>query len=265
MPPTKLARREFLKASAFGAAALAAGVASADTSDFSFLVMNDLHWLDENCTAYHRAAFSRLREDHDYAFVLVAGDLATDGRTHELQGIADALEYLGAPNYPVMGNHDYATEKATWVEVFGPRRLNYRFDYHGWTFLGLDSTEQAKYQEMSVQPDTIQWLRAALTRIPASRPIVTFTHFPLGDGVAMRPGNADEVLALFEGHNLRHIFSGHFHGITEREIRDATTSTCACLAHSRGNHDGTSAKGCFLASVKSGELSYEFVEYKHGV
>ncbi|HJN17612.1 MAG TPA: metallophosphoesterase, partial [Armatimonadota bacterium] len=165
MPTSKLTRRTFLRQSALGAAAMTAGVAAADTSDFSFLVINDTHWLDENCSDYLTGAFSYLRAAHDYRFVLVVGDLATGGAVKELRGMADALVQLGAPAYPVMGNHDYAAEKATWVEVFGPRRLNYRFDYHGWTFLGLDSTEEAKYQEMSVQPETIDWLRTALTRI----------------------------------------------------------------------------------------------------
>jgi hypothetical protein len=76
--------------------------------------------------------------------------------------------------------------------------------------------------------------------------------------------NADPVLGLFAEHNLKHIFSGHFHGLTERTAGEFGLTTDRCLSLSRGNHDGSKEKGLFRCSVRGEDLAYEFVEFTYG-
>jgi 3',5'-cyclic AMP phosphodiesterase CpdA len=261
----RLSRREFLRRSGLAAAALGlgAGASSAqDPPEFSFLAMNDNHYLDERCAAYFRGAFAWIEDHAQYDFVLDCGDLATAGKVEELQGMKAVLALLGKPVYPVMGNHDASPGNQSWLTVFGPDRVNYRFDHEGWTFLGFDTTDDGKASDVAVGQATIDWLKQTLPQIPADRPLVGFTHFPFGALVPMRLTNADEVLALFDGHNLKHIFSGHYHGLSERKHGDVVLTTCRCLSFSRDNHDGSPQKGFYQCHVKGEELTYEFVEYK---
>jgi len=261
----RLSRRAFLKRSGLALAALGLGAEAGraqEQAEFSFIAMNDLHYLDEKCAEYFRGAFGWIKANAQYDFALVCGDLATAGKVEELQGAKDALAPLGKPAYPVMGNHDASAGNQSWLQAFGPDRVNYRFDHQGWTFLGLDTTDDGKSSGVAVGQATIDWIRQTLPDIPAERPLVAFTHFPFGELVPLRLTNADEVLALFDGHNLKHVFSGHFHGLSERKHGNTVLTTCRCLSFSRGNHDGSPEKGFYQCHVKGDELAYEFVEYK---
>ena len=259
-----LSRRRFLRTTALGTAALAGGAGSvlAAKRDFSFIVINDSHYKDERCAEYFESAFSWVRENAEYDFVLMCGDLATDGKLEELQGMKGALELLGKPAYPIPGNHDYADEFEPWTAVFGRNRLNYTFTHRGWTFMGIDATQETKSSGVAVKQSTVDWITAKLRKIPKKRPIVGFCHFPFGKLVPLRLRNADGVLGLFSEHNLVHIYSGHFHGYTRREHGSTILTTDKCFAFSRGNHDGTKQKGFFQAHVRDGVLSQEFVEVK---
>lgn len=77
---------------------------------------------------------------------------------------------------------------------------------------------------------------------------MVLTHFPLGAGVRYRPLNAEAVLECFLDFNLRGAFSGHYHAQTAVAYRGIEVVTNACCARVRENHDGTKAKGYFVAN-----------------
>lgn len=268
MTGTRFDRRQFLKRS--GLALLGAGIVAGSGStqvpadaDFSFIVMNDTHYKDEKCAAYFEGAFGWMKENLAFDFALIAGDLTTAAAPEELRAMKELTQLLGKPTLSVMGNHDCPQSQENWISVFGPDSVNFRFDHQGWSVLGLDSCNGAKSSDVSVPPATVDWLRAALADIPQERPLIAFTHFPFGEGVTYRLVNADAVLGLFTGHNLKHIFSGHFHGLTERKMGDIGLTTNRCLSVSRGNHDGSQEKGLFHCSARGEQLSYEFVEFRY--
>jgi len=236
------------------------------TDEFRFIVINDPHYENEQCGAYLTAAFEQMKRGPEFDFMLTCGDLATAGRAEELAGYKTATQVLGRPSYVVMGNHDWLTDsdRGPWIETFGEQTINYRFDHKGWTFLALDSTMGTEWERVRMQPEAMAWLEAALADIPRTRPLVCFTHTPMGEGVELRLVDAETVLARFSGHNLRHFFCGHFHGNTERKIGATTFTTCACLSHSRGNHDDTTKKGYLLCTAQDGEIACEFVPFVPG-
>jgi hypothetical protein len=108
----------------------------------------------------------------------------------------------------------------------------------------------------------LKFLDTTLPKLDKKRPLIVFTHFPLGDGVRMRPTNADEVLKRFTEYNLRAVYSGHFHSFTEKKAGETVLTTNKCCAISRNNHDGTKEKGYFLVQAKGGKLERTFVEMK---
>jgi 3',5'-cyclic AMP phosphodiesterase CpdA len=262
-----LSRRQMLHASA--GSLLAAGSwpgwtrAAEPAGAFRFIAVNDTHYLDKKCGPWFERVTKSVKAHEKVAFFLAVGDLANDGTRDQLAAARDVLKGCGLPFYAAIGNHDYRAQddRKAYEELF-PDRLNYRFEHDGWQFVGLDSTDGVKYDKTAVGKDALTWLDAEVPRLDANKPTVLFTHFPLGAGVRYRVTNADAVLDRFKGVNLRAVLNGHFHGFTEKTVRDAVVTTNRCCAFARGNHDGTKEKGYFLFTTKDGKFTREFVEVK---
>jgi 3',5'-cyclic AMP phosphodiesterase CpdA len=273
----KPTRRELMGMSA--GALLAAGVwpgalradGEAEAGDFHFLVLNDAHWVDRDDGGWFDGLARQIRgHEEKPELVLLAGDLADDGQPDQVGAMRDFCKELRVPVYVVPGNHDYrgrgdrmAVDRKAYDQLF-PNRLNYRFDHRGWQFVALDSTEGALYKETLVQPDTLNWLNQAVPNLDKKRPLIVFTHFPLGPGVRYRPGNADNVLNQFRQHNLKAVFCGHVHAETERKVGAVVLTTNRCCSHAIPNHDGSKQKGYYLCRAKDGEVTRTFVGYPQG-
>ncbi len=268
IPPARLTRRQLLRQSAGAllAAGLWPGAWQAEDSDqrddFHFAVLNDTHYLDQKSGPWLEGVVKQLRgQAEKMAFCLVAGDLAQDGRANQLGPFRDIFRGLGVPFHVAIGNHDYQTQtdRQAYEDLF-PRQLNYHFEHGNWQFIGLDSSDGVRYQKTAIQAETLQWLDRMLPRLERKKPLVVFTHFPLGPLTPMRPGNAEEVLERFRNHNLQAVFCGHFHGFTERKFGQAVLTTNRCCAISRNNHDGTREKGYFVCQARAGRIQRRFVE-----
>ena len=256
-----LTRRELLRRSP--SALLAAGLwpgslaaGDKDTGTFSFLVVNDLHSLDKKCHPwFEKVAKQMAGHAEKPEFLAIAGDLADDGTAEQIGAVKDIFAGLKLPVYVVPGNHDYTKEETrkAYDDLY-PDRSNYTFDHAGWQFVALDTTEGTKYQNTSIAADTLKWLDDNLPKLDKKKPLVVVTHFPLGEGVRMRPKNADDVLKRLVEFNLRAVYSGHYHAFTEKKAGDAVLTTNRCCAFSKGNHDGTKEKGYFLVTAKDGKL-----------
>ena len=227
---------------------------------FRFVAVNDLHYIDEECGKWLRGVVAKVQAEKP-DFCLIAGDLTEHGKEEHLKGVREILNALGVPYHVVIGNHDYTThtDRAPYESIF-PGQLNYSFEHKGWQFVGLDTSEGTRYQETRVQPATLRWVDEHLRKLDRKAPTVIFTHFPFGPGVQYRPLNADDLLEKFLGFNLRAVFSGHFHGFTERPLRDAILTTNRCCALKRGNHDKTTEKGFFVCDADGQHVLRSFVQ-----
>jgi 3',5'-cyclic AMP phosphodiesterase CpdA len=262
-------RRELLRLSA--GTLLAAGLwpgtlAAGDpqTDDFHFLVVNDTHWRDAFGSDWFLGLAKQLKGHAEKpAFVLLAGDLSDDGTQDQLGAMRDFCKWVDLPVWVVPGNHDYLepTDRRPYEQHF-PDRINYRFDHRGWQFVALDSTEGKQFHATSIQAPTLKWLDDTLPKLDKKRPTIVFTHFPLGPGVKMCPGNADDVLKRFKEHNLRAVFCGHYHADTETRVGEVVLTTNRCCSFAVANHSPAGkAKGYFLCRAKAGQVKHTFVEY----
>ncbi len=268
MEARKWSRRSVLGAGAGGVLACAgARDAAAEAADFSFAVINDVHYLNDECAPWIQGVFRQIGGHAEKPeFCLLVGDLTENGTDAQNAGIGRVIrETAGVPVYSVPGNHDYVTaaSRAPYDKSF-PDRVNYRFTHRGWHFIGLDSTDGQKYQQVAMPPSSLAFLEKELAAVPVGEPMVLFTHFPLGENVRHTLTNAPDVLARTRRHSLRAVFGGHFHSLTERKNGETPVLTNRCCSHSKGNHDGTPEKGYFLCSVKNGALAYRFVAAKLG-
>ena len=263
--PAKLTRRTLLKASAGTLLATAAwprGLRADDAppKPLRLAVLNDLHIFDDKCPAYFEPLITKLNAA-DLDLVLIAGDLTQDSTAAQFDLFKKIFAQLKPPYRVVPGNHDMIKGHQAWDEAF-PDSNNYTFTLGGIQFLALDTCQKSDYQNITVPASTLDYAQAALTKLDPKAPLVVFTHFPLGENVTYRPTNAQALLDLFKHHNLRAVFSGHFHGFTERTAGDVVLTTNRCCSLHTANHDGTKEKGYFLVIAEGAKLSRSFIEYQ---
>ena len=266
--PRTFTRRDALRLSAGSLLALglwpgalrAAG--AKDSEDFTFIAVNDVHFQSARCGPWLERVMRQIKAAGPRpAFCLMSGDWCEHGTAAEMGAARDAFQELGVPVYGVIGNHDYgAGDSRTDYDALFPNTINYAFEAGGWQWLGLDTSEGHKARGTTIQPHTFAWLDAQLPKLDRKRPTVIFTHFPLGPLTPGRPANADALLERLIGCNLQAVFSGHFHGFTERILGAVTLTTDRCCSISRTNHDGTPEKGYFLCQAKAGRIERTFVE-----
>jgi 3',5'-cyclic AMP phosphodiesterase CpdA len=267
LAPIPISRRQMLRLSAGSLLSLGlwpGAVPAAETDNagnFRFLVVNDIHYLNERCGRFLERVSAKIKAGPKPEFCLLAGDVSDNGKSDELTPVKEFFQQLGLPLFTVPGNHDYLGQRdRTEYDKAFPERTNYHFEQAGWRFVGLDSTEGLKASGTRIQPATLQWLDETLPKLDKKAPLVVFTHFPMGEKVANRPLNAEAVLERLRKHNLRAVFGGHYHALTERQSGPTTLVTNRCCSISRGNHDGSKEKGYFLCETLDGTVAHSFVE-----
>lgn len=236
--------------------------AAAAPEKFTFIAVNDLHSFDAECAPFFRDVVAQMRASApDADFCLLAGDLADGGMSAQYDVVLAAFRDLGKPLHSVPGNHDFVTDNdRSGYDAAFPGKLNYAFEHKGWQFIALDSTQGTTYEQTNVSAETLAWLDAKIPTLDPARPVVVFTHFPLGKGVTYRPVNADSVLARLRKLNLRAVFSGHWHGQNEQRVDQADVLVNRCCARIRGNRDGSPLKGWWVCEASpDGTITHKFV------
>ena len=259
--PYSVTRREAIR---IGGAALflVPWKAAGDDQAIEFIAVNDTHYIDDECRAFQANVIRRMRADAPKAaFVCHAGDVSDRGTADALKAMRELYSEAGLPFHPVPGNHDFviSTDRSGYDAVF-PGKLNYTFTQAGWQFIAIDSTQGTAYDVTMVSGKTLAWLDEQARTLDPKLPTFVFTHFPLGNGVDMRPLNAEAVIERLVKLNLKWVHSGHWHGESENPIGNAKLTTSRCCARLRTNRDGSSLKGWHVYRASGdGLLSRRFV------
>jgi 3',5'-cyclic AMP phosphodiesterase CpdA len=220
--------------------------------------MTDLHLQGEGraLEGFRVAAqeINRLQPD----FVIAGGDLIMDAmgvpfeRADSLYTLfLKSMQLIKAPVHYVLGNHEVfgiagisgvspdhpAYGEKLFLKRFNLPRTYRRFRYSNWHFFLLDGVgydPQGGQRGYRGYVDSLQmkWIRAQLEEIPTQDPVVIALHIPFytvfrqlkenslaGNRPADVINNANEVLALFRGHNLKLVLAGHLHWTEEIKVR----------------------------------------------
>lgn len=234
----------------------------AATDGFWFLVVNDLHYVDEAGLPWLESAFRQMRAHPERPqFCLLLGDLVETASERAFTAVRHLTDHLGMPVHVTAGNHDWTTNTdRRFFDTFFPEARNHWFEHQGWQFVVLDSSAGTVYENVAVPDASLAWLDRTRAQLKADRPTVLCTHFPLGPEVRYRSTNADQVLERFKGLDLRAVFSGHYHGLTERHLGNVVLTTDRCCSTTRKNHDGSADKGYFLChAAPDGKIVHHFV------
>ena len=292
-------RRDFL--TLLGATGLAAAAPrslfAATPEPFTFLFVTDAHIQPElNAATGTSMAFKRART-FKADFAIQGGDHVFDAlgvpkqRALGLFDLYDKTEQdLGLKVYHTVGNHDVlgiypASGIAPTDPQYGKKLYEdrfgkpfYSFDHNGHHFIVLDSigiTDDHAY-EGRIDAEQLKWLGTDLAALPKATPIIVSVHIPLVSAFAsyvpalMAPpkhqsltvANANEVLALFEGHNVIGVLQGHTHINENVEFKGVNyvTSGAICGNWWKGTRMGT-PEGFTVVSVANGRMTTRYETY----
>ena len=264
---------------------------------FTFLFVTDAHLQPElNGVIGTDMAFKKgrtIKAD----FAINGGDHVFDSlavpkqRALKLFDLYDKTEQdLGLKLYHTIGNHDvcgiYPASgvpeddplygKKLFEQRFG--KTYYSFDHKGHHFIVLDSigiTNDRAY-EGRIDDAQLHWLAADLAALPAGTPVIVAVHIPLVTAyLAYMPempvppphhslsvANANQVLDLFDGHNVLGVLQGHTH-VNETVIWKGVpyiTSGAICGNWWKGAHLGT-PEGFTVVTVANGKLTTRYETY----
>lgn len=296
----KTTRREFL--ALLGTAGAAAAVPSSllaapATESFTFLFITDTHLQPELDAAHGtQMAFQKAR-GIKADFAIQGGDHVFDSLAVPKQRALSLFDLygkteqdLGMKVHHTLGNHDVVgiypqsgvppTDPQYGKKLFEERfgKTYYSFDHKGHHFLVLDSigiTSDRTY-EGRIDPEQMQWISRDLEGLPKGTPVIVSVHIPLVSAFSsyvpvptkpeahhgMTVANANEVLPLFEGHNVLGVLQGHTH-INERvEWHGIPYITSGAVSGNwwRGIRMGT-PEGFTVVEVNSGKLTTRYETY----
>jgi Icc protein len=192
--------------------------------------------------------------------------------------------------FSTLGNHDLVAvipedgsapsvdPRESFKRRLGLERTYYALDALGYHFLVLDSIVKSTGQNPysgAIDPEQLQWLKADLSRVPRSQPIVVVTHIPLltnfyaatQGATEAAPGhmvivNNVEVLRTFAKHNLILVLQGHLHVNEWIRWRNTTfiTGGAVCGAWWRGSRLGTE-EGFGVVTLDGDRVSWDYIDY----
>jgi 3',5'-cyclic AMP phosphodiesterase CpdA len=232
-----------------------------DDGVLKFATMGDLHMLDSRSAGIVGRAVNQINNDKAIDFTVVLGDLTTHGTLPEANLALQSLGRLKKPYYCIPGERDNNPTGGNNYEFYQRafKKTQWRESSAGWVLIGLDTCD-GTLEEPAVTQASLDWLKDQLNHTEKKKPIALFTHHPLSPGTQRgRASNADDVLALFTGHNLKLVASGHYHGNQEEErdgILFVTTAPCSATVD---NDDGTTQKGFRVFTMEGETIQHEFI------
>jgi 3',5'-cyclic-AMP phosphodiesterase len=215
---------------------------------FTFAYISDTHmYVRSKNQRFVKGAVKAVEDvnalDPQPDFVLFGGDLAQLGRPEELEQGKEVLSMLKAPVKMMVGEHDWFYDLGDkWQELFGAP--NYSFDWKGvhvivlmsvhekdfWTprkltpaermqiVAGLDNPIQSRFEVGDEERD---WLKNDLAKVPATTPLLIFSHSPLYQYYRnwnFWTEDAEQVQALLRSYPNVTVIHGHTHQVLFNQI-----------------------------------------------
>jgi len=243
---------------------------------FPFAVLNDLHYMDELDRPWLEGMVRQVNAIDGLELVLVLGDLAELGTREELLAARDILTQLRVPYYTVPGNHDGPPGRptglgpaglTTYNELF-PNRRNYTFTHKNWQFLALDTTDGSAYRHLPLTAETRAYAAHAAATLDPQLPTILFTHFPLNPSIKYALSDGYDLLDILSPLNLRIVFSGHYHALTETPAPLLANRphlmllTNRCASRTRELEDTANQRGYFRCMANAdGSVEYAFTQF----
>ena len=230
-------------------------VASAESSNYRFVLLSDTHVGSSTGEEDLRAAVRDINQLTNIAFVVLSGDVTEYGSREFLQLAKQILSGLKVPLHIIPGNHDMKWSESggtDFARLFGAERSN--FEHGGYRFIGLHEGPLMKMGDGFWSPQDVRWLKETLAAMKnPAQPLIFVTHYPLDDGIA----NWFEVLDELKRHNTQFVLCGHGHA-NRRFFFEGIPAVMG-----RSNLRATRMMGGFnVVEIRDGQMV--FTEHLHG-
>ena len=197
-----------------------------------FLVLSDLHLVDEKETSHGLDTYRRLEagieainsRHADADFCVLAGDLTDrgfDGAVEPFNRLKTLVDRLAIPCHITIGNHD---NRDTYLSIFGEGEraesgyIDKVVDAKGYRVILLDSVVSGDAEHTHgghLADSQLGWLKARLDEAKGQPVVVVLHHHanPLHTSVdRIRLENSAEFVDVLKGHgDVRQVIAGHVH------------------------------------------------------
>jgi len=182
--------------------------------------MSDLHFaargavLGHNPRARLASAIDHINTHYpDSELCIISGDMVNRGTEEDYAAVAQALNDLTIPCWPMVGNHD---DRALFKAVFAlPKNcmadfVQYSVSTSEGEFICLD-TLKAGSDEGEFCNERLRWLAERLNALGDTPAYIFMHHPPMKLGLPNLVDN-EALLALMSAHSsIKHLFIGHVH------------------------------------------------------
>jgi 3',5'-cyclic AMP phosphodiesterase CpdA len=244
-----------LTAQAIGVNLGLVGVAAAQgakVTPFRFAIISDPHLYSPKDHVFDKQLEDAVAQVNGLAnppdFVLITGDVAHQGEVDQMEKGKRILSRLKAPIRSIPGEHDwYLDMGAAWRANFGDD--TWSFDHKGvhfigmnsiivpdfWTAAGLTPAQRRDWFMPLNSPvpgvwgcgaKAREWLAKDVAGLPASTPVVIFTHSPLWDYYPrwnFQVSDHKEIRQILAKFNAVTAFHGHVHHTVYNKIGNLTS------------------------------------------
>ena len=263
---------------------------------FSFIFMTDIHVQPEKqaMEGFQKAIekANELKPD----FVITGGDLIMDAlaqteeRADSLYDIYTRLvNNFTMPVYNTMGNHEmFGIIERAGIDPDHPlygkkiyeKRIGKKYDaftHKGWRFYTLNSVDTTTDRNYygHIDDEQIEWLKKDLSQVDKNTPICISVHIPFytiqtqiitGPLAPNTRGgvitNGNEVLRLFENHNLKLVLQGHLHFVEDLYANGVhfITGGAVCAGWWDGPRNGME-EGFMQIDIVGDQFSWKYIDY----
>lgn len=211
-----------------------------------FIHLTDTHLVADAGELYGTNPKTRLKQaiahasvnQADAQAVVITGDLTHYGHDDAYRHLAECLEAVSVPVYPILGNHDHRERfKAHFPDVACDDNgfIQYTVDFGSNVAVFLDTNEPGVAWG-SFCETRAAWLRERLAE--ADKPVLLFMHHPFFP-IDIRSMDAISLLdttpfmAAIAGYEqcIRHVFFGHIHRPICGSFRGMTYSSLRGTNH----------------------------------
>lgn len=210
--------------------------------------MSDPHFLPSGTLAFGKVDVAGCLEraiDHLNALdpppdlVLITGDLTNDGDVPVFAELAERLDRLIAPYYPLPGNHD---QREAMRLAFGhldclpgDGRLCYVVDDWPIRIIALDTLVEGR-PSGRLGPDQLAWLERRLKEKSRKPTLVALHHHPFRSGIGHMDRSmlrdADDLAAVVVRHaQIERVLCGHIHRPVQQRFAGTIAQSALAVAH----------------------------------
>jgi len=209
---------------------------------FSFVQISDSHigfnkGANPDVTGTLQTAIERAKMPPGAApdFLLHTGDITQNSKPTEFDTAAQIVKGFGKEVFYVPGEHDFIDDGEQYKQRFGKGTHGtgwYSFDHKGVRFLGLNNCVQVDAMG-NLGAEQLAWMKAELSGLSASTPIVVFAHIPLWmvyEQWGWGTKDGEQALALLKRFGSVTVLNGHIHQVVQKVEGNVTFHTARATA-----------------------------------